>query len=106
MPERALAWSPEALEDIDEIAAYIARDSRFYAAAVVQRLLTVGKSLAHFPESGRVVPELGQADLRERFVYSYRLIYRVEAKRILIAAVIHGGRLLGGALAQRFDDPD
>jgi hypothetical protein len=32
-----VVWSPEALEDIQGIADYIARDSRSYAAAVVQR---------------------------------------------------------------------
>ena len=29
---RALAWSPEALEDLELIAEYIERDSAFYAA--------------------------------------------------------------------------
>ena len=31
---------------------------------------------------------------RECFVYSYRLIYRVENDHVLIVAVIHGKRLL------------
>jgi plasmid stabilization system protein ParE len=43
---------------------------------------------------GRIVPEIGDAAIRERFVYSYRIIYRVENERVLIAAVIHGSRLL------------
>ena len=29
-----------------------------------------------------------------RFIYSYRLVYHIESKRILIIAVIHGNRLL------------
>jgi toxin ParE1/3/4 len=41
-----------------------------------------------------MVPELGQENVRERFVYSYRVIYRIESDRILVAAVIHGSRLL------------
>ena len=32
--------------------------------------------------------------IRERYAYSYRLIYRVEPDRILIVAVIHGSRTL------------
>lgn len=91
---RPLAWSPEALEDLELIAEYIERDSAFYARAVVTKLVDMARALGEFPELGRVVPELGEANIRERFVYSYRLIYRVEAERILILAVIHGRRLL------------
>ncbi|MDY7020592.1 MAG: type II toxin-antitoxin system RelE/ParE family toxin, partial [Cyanobacteriota bacterium] len=36
-----VVWSPKALDDIDAIAAYIARDSVSYAAAVVQRIIEV-----------------------------------------------------------------
>jgi plasmid stabilization system protein ParE len=43
---------------------------------------------------GRVVPEIGQKNIRERFVYSYRVIYRIELEQILVVAVIHGSRLL------------
>ena len=48
MAGQVVVWSPEALEDVNDIAAYIARDSGFYAAAVVhgRRLLedsTVGR---------------------------------------------------------------
>jgi toxin ParE1/3/4 len=38
-----VSWSPEALEDVDAIAAYIAKDSPFYASAVVQKILDVNK---------------------------------------------------------------
>jgi toxin ParE1/3/4 len=34
-------------------------------------------------------------------VYSYRLIYRIEPERILVAAVIHGRRLLDDSTASR-----
>jgi plasmid stabilization system protein ParE len=39
---------------------------------------------------GRVVPELGETAIRERFVHRYRVIYRLDEERILIVAVIHG----------------
>jgi plasmid stabilization system protein ParE len=44
-----VAWSPEAIEDIESIAAYIERDSSFYAKAVTQKILDLGRSLAAFP---------------------------------------------------------
>lgn len=89
-----VAWSPEAIGDVESIASYIARDSRFYAAAVVQAMLDAARTLEKFPFRGRVVPEIAQDNIRERFVYSYRLIYRVQGDKVTIAAVIHGKRML------------
>jgi plasmid stabilization system protein ParE len=40
------------------------------------------------------VPEIADDVIRERIVYSYRLVYKVENEKILIVAVIHGRRLL------------
>ncbi|MEJ2426101.1 MAG: type II toxin-antitoxin system RelE/ParE family toxin [Candidatus Thiodiazotropha sp.] len=39
-------------------------------------------------------PELGQQNIRERFVYSYRVIYEIQPEALHILAVIHGKRLL------------
>ena len=89
-----LSWSPEAAEDVEQIATYIERDSSWYAQAVVARFLAAAESLREFSERGRVVPELRDPSVRECFVYSYRLIYRVSPGTVLILAVIHGHRLL------------
>ena len=40
------------------------------------------------------MPEFDDKTLRERFVYSYRIIYRIEGQIVTVAAVIHGNRLL------------
>ena len=96
-----IEWSPEAIEDVQAIAEYIGRDSEFYAQAVVSQVLSVVSGLKDFPQAGRVVPELGDESIRERFVYSYRLVYRVEEERILVVAVIHGKRLLE-SVTERF----
>lgn len=91
---RGLAWSPEAIEDIEAIASYIERDSVWYAKAVASKIVETAETIPDFPELGRAVPEVGDASVRERLVHSYRIIYRVESARILIAAVIHGRQLL------------
>ncbi len=96
-------WSPEAMEDLESIVEYIARDSEFYARAVVAEILSVSRNIVEFPLIGRVVPEMGDERIRERFVYSYRLVYRIEPDRILIVAVIHGKRLIEN-LSDRFED--
>jgi toxin ParE1/3/4 len=87
---RALVWSPEAIEDIEAIASYIERDSRWYAKAVVSKLVETAESIPEYPQLGRVVPELGDSSIRERLVHRYRLIYRLEENRAVVAAVIHG----------------
>jgi plasmid stabilization system protein ParE len=89
-----LAWSPEAIEDIESIAAYIERDSAWYAKAVASNIVETAETIPEFPELGRIVPEVGDPAIRERFAYSYRIIYRLEPERVLVAAVIHGSRLL------------
>jgi addiction module RelE/StbE family toxin len=94
-------WSPEAVEDLEAIAEYIARDSHFYAKTVVTKMLAMVESLADFPEMGRIVAELGDKNMRERFVYSYRLIYKIEEQQILIVAIVHGKRLLAN-VSERF----
>jgi plasmid stabilization system protein ParE len=90
-----VAWSPEALADVEAIAAYIARDSSAYAGAVVEKILETTRHLKNFPRLGRIVPEIGKDTIRERFVYSYRVIYGIYEDKVTVAAVIHGKRLLG-----------
>jgi addiction module RelE/StbE family toxin len=89
-----VSWSPEALADVDDIASYITRDSTFYAQGVVTKIIDCARKLADFPLAGRIVPELGDENVRERFVYSYRIIYRIQQHEVLIVAVVHGKRLL------------
>lgn len=101
---RQLTWSPEAVEDIEAIAAFIERDSPWYAQVVASRIIEVAESIPEQPEMGRVVPEIGKTEIRERLVYSYRVIYRVDTSSIMIAAVIHGSRLLE-AITPRIQSP-
>jgi len=100
--DKRLTWSPEAVEDLEAIAEFIGRDSVFYANAVVSKVLAVSRSFLEAPLIGRIVPELDDDQIRERFVYSYRLIYRVGDNEILVVAIIHGKRLIEG-VADRFE---
>ena len=101
--EYRVTWSPEALEDLESIAEYIGRDSLFYAQSVVSKILGESRNIKEFPLIGRVVPELGNENIRERFIYSYRLVYQMRPQNILIVAVIHGKRLLKN-IEERFEE--
>jgi plasmid stabilization system protein ParE len=65
-----------------------------YAASVVKAILNETRMLTRFPRSGRKVPELDKDNIREVFAYSYRIIYSINDEEIIVAAVIHGKRLL------------
>jgi plasmid stabilization system protein ParE len=89
---RKVIWAYAAEEDLEAAASYIHRDSPVYAASFVDRALEAGRSLNEFAERGRIVPELRDSSIREIFIYSYRLVYRIEDDRISILALIHGRR--------------
>jgi len=87
-------WSRRALRDLESIAEHIAADSPTYAGIVVKKVASQTKTLANFPRAGRKVPEFDDDNTRELIVYSYRIIYRLEGDSVVIAAIIHGKRLL------------
>ena len=89
-----LKWSEEALEDIESIATYIEKDSPTYAKSVVSKFFEKAEILQEFSELGRIVPEFNDTTIREIFVYSYRLIYKLNEQDILFVSVVHGKRLL------------
>ena len=90
-------WTEPALEDLETIQAYIAKDSNFYARRVIERLFDAAKKLESFPEIGRRVPEAEErVDVRELIVQGYRIIYLIQPEHISIIAVIHGRQDLAG----------
>ena len=88
---RRIEWSSSATVDLQEIADYIAKDSRRYAAATVRRIRDSVRLLKRFPQRGAVIPELGNERIREVSAGNYRIIYRLN-QRITILGVIHGAR--------------
>lgn len=89
-----ISWSRRALDDLEAIAEYVAADSPTFAGIVVKKIVNRTSMLSQFPRSGRKVPEFDNEDTRELIVYSYRIIYQLQEDEVVIAAVIHGKRLL------------
>lgn len=89
-----LKWSPEAFEDIESIANYIAKDSEFYAKAVVTKIVKATRLIVEQLMAGRMVPEYSDNNIREKFVYSYRIVYQINQDAVIIVAIIHGKRLI------------
>ena len=85
-------WAPSALEDIEQIAQFIARDSSDQAALFITRLIEATDRLGSFPVSGRLIPEIGRSECREIIYGAYRVMYRVQGEEVWITGVVHGAR--------------
>jgi plasmid stabilization system protein ParE len=89
LPVRALRWTDHAVEQLAAVAEYISLASPVYAEQVLERLVGRLDQACVFPESGRVVPEVNRAEIRELLEPPYRLIYRVHPEVIEILSVLH-----------------
>lgn len=89
---RTVRWSEAATRDLEEAADFIARDSRYYAAALVRDARATARSPRALAERGRIVPEARSSNVREVPVKSYRLIYWVAPEGVTVLAFVYGAR--------------
>lgn len=89
-----LTWAHRALDDLSEIEIYIARRNPGAAQTWVERLIALAESLPSAPMRGRMVPQFAPSDIREVFLGSYRLIYRVTQTEVQVLGVVEGHRRL------------
>lgn len=87
-----VVWSEPAVADLDSIHAYIAHDAEIYADAQIEAIFEAADRLERFPESGRMVPEIGQQTTRELIVGSFRVMYHVAADTVRILTVLHAAQ--------------
>ena len=89
-----IIWSPRALSDLHDIAAYIGKSSPLTAEKFCLRLIDHVESLPAFPEKGRTVPDSPRPGLRELISPPYRIAYEISADRsqIQIMTVWHSAR--------------
>ena len=79
-----VVWSSLATRQAQDAVAYIAGDRPDTAVEWLEELLERVALLELFEELGRVVPEIGLAAYRELPHKPYRIIYRVDAARVVI----------------------
>ncbi len=72
------------------IDAYLRQFSSGAPARILRDIASRTDQISLFPESGRVVPELGQHEVREVFHGDYRIIYGVRNNNVRILRVLHG----------------
>ena len=91
--------------DLSEIVGWIAEhDSPERAEHVLQRISDAIDSLAQFPERGSYPKELlavGMREYRETRFKPWRIVYRVEARRVFVYLIADGRRDLRELLSRR-----
>ncbi len=89
-----IIWTEPALNDLNEIAEYIALDKISAAEHLVQNIFSSTDRLEQFPNSGRKIPELKKSRYREVIVNPCRIFYRIENIKIYIIYVMRSERKL------------
>lgn len=87
-----IIWSHPAREDLRLIHQQIAHDSKQYATRVVNGIMERMDILPTAPRMGRMVPEIGEPDVREISLYSWRIMYEIVGDALYVHGVIHKRR--------------
>jgi len=96
MPHRrGITFAASAVEDLEAIRAWYGEQQ---VPEVGERLLrevvAQVEKLGDYPESGRVVPEFGLAQMREIIHPPFRIVYRLDDVRVRVVRVWRSERLL------------
>jgi addiction module RelE/StbE family toxin len=82
-------FTVQSINDLDDIANYISKDSTFYAGLQIDKLIMRTDILSEFPQIGRVVPELYIKSIRELIEGNYRIVYRILNKETIHILTFH-----------------
>lgn len=89
-----IVWSPLSSERLESVYDFIATEYPIAAMNLINRIFKKVESLSKYPERGRRVPEINRNDIRELFESGYRIIYKMEKKKILILTIRNFKQLL------------
>lgn len=95
MPRVLISFAEAALRDLEELRTWYAGQGvpevgERLAAEIFHRI----EMLVDHPDMGRVVPEFGQAFLRELIQPPFRIVYRHNSSRVRVIRVWRSERLL------------
>jgi toxin ParE1/3/4 len=90
-----IKWTDQATQDIDNISAFIAKDSEKYAKIQALRFFEAVDILTKQPKFVQIVQEVGDPTIRQLIQGNYRIIYKIiDQELIHILTVHHSRRLL------------
>ncbi len=88
-------WTDSAIEDLNDIGEYIAKDSEKYAQITINKLFDSTDILETHPKLGEIIPEFENASIRELIRGNYKIVYQIiNDSRVDILTVHNCARLL------------
>lgn len=95
-----IIWTEPTLQDLNEIAEYIALDKISAANKLVQKVFSTTDRLEEHPKLGRKPLELTNSRYLELIVNPCRIFYRIEEEKIYILYVMRSERKLRNYLLE------
>lgn len=102
--EFEVVWTKNAELDLELIIEYIKTDSASIAKNIFAEIKKHCNNLYFFPQKNRIVPELQQIGIskyREIIHKRWRIIYKIDNKRVYILLIVDSSRNLEDILFQR-----
>ena len=87
-----IIWTNPALEDLNDIAEYIALSNLLSAKKLVAKIFDKIERLEAFPESGKKPIELTNLNYREVVVNPCRIFYKIDNEKVYILHVMRQER--------------
>ena len=86
--KRRVSFAPSAITNLEDIRSwYTDQQVPEVGERLVREIVDAVLRLADFPESGRMVPEFGLAQLREIIHPPFRIVYRLDDERVRVVRV-------------------
>jgi len=87
-----IIWTEPALDNLNDIAEYIAVSNIYAAKQLVEIVFNKVQRLEQFPESGRIPEEIEKLNYREVVVNPCRVFYKIEDDSVYILHVLRQER--------------
>jgi plasmid stabilization system protein ParE len=87
-----VVFAPLALEDLSDIAEWIAEDNPDRATSFVSEISERCRSLSDFPERFPAIVSIGDHDVRKLTHAGYLVFYGIVGDSVHILRIVHGAR--------------
>ena len=97
-------WTDTAQGDLSALVEHIAQDSPQNARIIFHTIRERARNLNHFPQRGRIVPELADIGIltyRELIIERWRLIYKIDKDHVFVTALFDSRQNMEDILFQR-----
>ncbi|WP_299249824.1 type II toxin-antitoxin system RelE/ParE family toxin [uncultured Cytophaga sp.] len=84
-----VTWTDNAVQDLNDIAEYISKDSIRYAELTVQELFESVDILEKYPNFGTIVQEFQNEKFRQIIKGNYRIVYQLVNENVIHILTVH-----------------